>query len=1209
MYLKSLEMQGFKSFPDKTKLIFENGTTVIVGPNGSGKSNISDAMRWVLGEISTKSIRGAKMEDIIFGGADSRKPMGYAEVSVSFDNTDKEHRLESPFDEVTVTRRYYRAGESEYFINRRPVRLKDIYELFMNTGIGRDGYSIIGQGKIAEIISRKSEERRSIFEDASGIAKHRHKKNEAERRLKGTEENMVRVKDIFAEVSSRLAPLEKDAERARRAIELLETKKRLDVQLWIYDTEKLRGEVAAAEEKFSYSSFDLQTAAEALDSYQKQSDRLFEESQNNKKTSAELLEKIRLRTAKNYELESRFRLCENEIAHSQALIAEARGAIGGISRSREEEEAALERQGERLAALEEQLAGASADHSASLAESEGYGRAAARLSEATDTALADLRALEREALDIKVRLSVVESASRGNSDKNSSITGELDEYAKKSEAYEADCRGIESRIKGYDADLAQIDVELTGLNSRADELSDKLAAESVELSRLTLERGACRQRIDTYRAMEEQFEGYSGSVRFVMKKYAEGGIKNPLGIPCGRIYGPLSKLIGVEGRFVTAIETALGANLQHIVVEDESVAKSAMTALKRADAGRATFFPLTSMRGQSMTPEMREASGFRGYIGVASELVRCESRFEEVLSNLLGRTLIFDNIDNATAMAKELKYRVRTVTLDGQQINYGGSFTGGSSRSSGSILGRAGEIKRLEAEEEALSERIASREALCGGLRGELSEIDNSRSGALERRRLCEVLRAGETAAFEQCRAKLDANNTLAEKLRSDMRSIAEQQIRQSEDIEEFGRREGEIKERIAALTAYREEKDIERNGLLDQKSECDARAVEVYIKISELKKDIEAAGAIIEGGLRRSENYRAEIAEKQRRIGDLEGAVGKLLLEQDENRAAARDGELELERLAGERSRAETGGLEFERKISELNAKIRDKMSQKEAIFRNHTQNENRLNQLRGEQEALSSRLWDEHQLTRAEAAALGYPALDAKSRSEAASEQISCRNRLRAIGNVDLDAVNKYNEVKERYDEMAKQISDMDTSRRELIGVIFELEKSMESTFLETFNNINLNFNRVFSELFGGGSAQLSLSDPANVLESGIEISAAPPGKIIKSLMQLSGGEQSFVAIALFFAILQVNPTPFCILDEIEAALDEVNVGRFADYIKKYSDDTQFVLITHRRGTMEAANRLYGVTMPERGISKVLTLDIGDISKTKGEEWDGVF
>ena len=1209
MYLKSLEMQGFKSFPDKTKLIFENGTTVIVGPNGSGKSNISDAMRWVLGEISTKSIRSAKMEDIIFGGAVGRKPMSYAEVSVTFDNTDKEHRLESPFDEVTVTRRYYRAGESEYFINRRPVRLKDIYELFMNTGIGRDGYSIIGQGKIAEILSRKSDERRNIFEDASGIAKYRFKKNDSERKLAATEDNMDRANDIFTVICEQLGPLEKDAEKARRAIELMETKKKVDVQLWLYDTDRLHNEVEQAEERFKYSSFDLQNANEALQAYEQQYERLNQASQDNRRISAELLERIQERTKQNFEIDSQFKLNENRIAHCRELIAASEGEVVSLRRTLEAEESDYSGRNRKLTELGEKLEKLRGEQERCQRESADYEARAARLTDAIDSALVDIRKLEQEAVDAKVQLSVIENAQLTNTDKNSSISEELERYGKISDELTQSCAEKQQLVDSYNSQIAGFQSELDAKIKEAETAAGDREICEREIARLTLERDTRRQRIETFRAMEEQFEGYSSSVRFVMKSYAEGRIKNQTGMPCGRIYGPLSKLISVEEKYVSAVETALGANLQHIVVEDESVAKSAMAALKRENAGRATFFPLTSMCGQSPTNEMRDAAGYRGYVGVADELVKCEPKFREILSSLAGRTLVFDNIDNATVMAQAMHYRVRVVTLDGQQINFGGSFTGGSTRTNGSILGRAGEIKRLEAEAADLDARLTNESAARGELDARMLTLRDERSALEERIKLSDVLRSGELAVLEQVKAKLDANNTLVSKLRSDIDGIAEQQLRQAEDMDELRHRSAEITAQISEITEFRNAKDIERNELLDKKSASDNQGVQLFISISEVQKDIETEQTLQQAAAERSENCRNDISSRQARIDELRRDVDRLVSEQEGNRAAAGEGDDELRQLNAKRAEAEKGGLEYERLLNELNTKTKEKQAQKETILLNHTANENKLKQLRDEQDALSTRLWDDYQLTRAEAVALGYPALDAKTRPAAVTEQTSCRNRLRVIGNVDLDAVSKYNEVKKKHDEMETQIKDLEKARRELLSVIGELESNMESTFLDSFNHINENFNRVFSELFGGGSAKLSLTDPTNVLESGIEISAAPPGKIIKNLMQLSGGEQAFVAIALFFAILQVNPTPFCILDEIEAALDEVNVGRFAEYIKKYSDGTQFVLITHRRGTMEAANRLYGVTMPEHGISKVLTLNVDDISKTRGDDWNGIF
>ncbi len=1209
MYLKSLELQGFKSFPDKTKLTFEGGSTVIVGPNGSGKSNISDAMRWVLGEVSSKSIRGTKMEDIIFGGADTRKPMGYAEVSVTFDNTGMIGRLDCPYDEVTVTRRYYRAGESEYFINRRAVRLRDIYEMFMNTGIGRDGYSIIGQGKIAEIISRKSDERRSIFEDASGIAKYRLKKNDTERKLKATEENMTRINDVFIEVASQVEPLAKEAEKAKKAIDLLETKKRVDVQLWLYDTERLRNDIAKFEDEFKRADFELQTVKDSIQAFEVQNERLFEASQSNKIESEKLLGEIRAQTNDNHALDSEYRVTETNILHTKEMIAEAEGNSASARKSIENERLSIEERAGKIAQLENKLLENKNEHDTASAEQKKADEEARRLEFDIARALDDIRTLDAEAVDIRVRMSVLENARNSGSDRNTSILAEISEYEGVSEELRSQCANAKRGVDDYGVAIDESNEAIEVAAKALEELYAKKEDEESGLSSMKLRRDSVAQRIDTFRVMEEQFEGYSGSVRFVMKQYADRKITDKNGIPCGKIYGPLSKVISVEDKYVTAIETALGANLQHIVVEDESVAKAAMFALRRAEAGRATFFPLTSMRGQKPTQEMREAAGFAGYIAVADELVGCDEKFSEVVSGLLGRTLIFDNIDNATAMAKRLSYRVKAVTLDGQQINVGGSFTGGSVKQKGNILGRAGEIKHLEEELQTLNKGIKSAEKDFLQLSEKIKDGEYDKESAEEKKKILLVMQNSERTRFEQLSAKLEANDTLIQKLRDDFEEIDRMKARYDEDIEEFGRKEQELKLRISEITALRESKDIERAAALDRKSELEEKMTALFISLNEIQKDIETERSMMQMSDAHIADFNTQLEALSARVSEFEAKVREYESAQLENRRKFSMGEKNLAALNAERAKIEEGGFEFERKLNEVNAKMREKMSQRELISVNHSKLESKLSNLREEQDKLATKLWDEHELTRNEALTLGYPAITREERPEVSRLQTECRNKLRALGNVDLDAVGKYKEIKARYDYMDAQIKDLGASKDDLLDIINKLEGEMKTAFVDSFNRINENFNRVFGELFGGGTAELSLTDPENVLESGIEIKAAPPGKIIKNLVQLSGGEQSFVAIALFFAILQVNPTPFCILDEIEAALDEVNVARFAEYIKRYANGTQFVLITHRRGTMEAANRLYGVTMPERGISKVLELDIADISKKKGDEWDGIF
>ena len=1209
MYLKSLEMQGFKSFPDKTKLTFEHGATVIVGPNGSGKSNISDAMRWVLGEISSKSLRGSKMEDVIFGGADSRKPMGFAEVSVTFDNTDTENRLDAPYDEVIVTRRYYRSGESEYFINKRAVRLRDIYELFMNTGIGREGYSIIGQGKIAEIISRKSEDRRSIFEDASGIAKFRHKKTESERKLAQTEDNMTRINDIFVEISAQVGPLEKEAEKAKRAIELLETKKKVDVQLWFFDTEKYRNDIARIEGLYKQSSFELAAAEEAIASFEAQRDRLTEISQSNRYESERLLTLIREQTDKNHKLESTYRVNENDALHIQSLIDASGDAKDAIRASIDAQNREIE---EHLAKIEQIKNEAKIkfkehdDTEDEIARLEGE---IARLENEIDTAFSDMRALESEEMQLKVRLSVIENAKSTDNDKNDSLVSEMQEYARIDDELTKSQKATQRTVDEYNEDIARSDEKIAELTESLDRTLQQKEGLDEELTQKKLLLQSTRQRIDTYKAMDDQFEGYNNSVRFVMKSYSEGKLVGADGTSVGKIHGPVSKLISVEDKYVVAVETSLGASIQNIVVENESVAKAAMLSLKRHEQGRATFMPLTAIKAPNISKELKDASGFRGFIAFADDLVTTKSEYLNVVSYMLGRIAVFDNIDNATEMAKSLGYKVRAITLDGQQINVGGSFTGGSVKHGQSILSRAGEVKKLEEEckkiEESISKLSETHKSLASSIEKAEREI-----GALEDRKKIIALMAGsENTKLQQINAKIDANKTLMEKLQEDYENIVRMRERYEEDFATLTEQIAAYDEKISAIAEIRSDKDVEKNSFIDKKDELSNALTAIYIRINELQKDIETENLLIEKNRELIESLKGDIEGQDEKVKEYRERLVALEEERRANREILSEGEAALAALNEERARLEKNGTEYERKINAVNVKIKEKTSQKDILFRENSINENKLTNLKNDYDKLSSKLWDDHELTRNQAMELGYEEITAEERPALAKLQTECRNKLRAIGNVDLDAVNKYKEVKERYDYMDKQIRDLTASKVELEKIIAQLDGEMKTSFIESFNKINENFNRVFCELFGGGYAELQLTDPEDVLNCGIEIKAAPPGKIIKNLMQLSGGEQAFIAIALFFAVLQVNPSPFCILDEIEAALDEANVSRFSEYIKKYTGGTQFILITHRRGTMESANRLYGVTMPEHGISKILSLNVADIAKKKEGDWDGIF
>ena len=1220
MYLKSLEMQGFKSFPDKTKLVFENpaqvtlstdgsaqGVTVIVGPNGSGKSNIADAMRWVLGEISSKTLRGAKMEDVIFGGADSRRPMGYAEVSVTFDNRGEFAKLDCPYDEVMVTRRYYRSGDSEYFINRKGVRLKDIYQLFMNTGIGRDGYSIIGQGRIDEMVAKKSEDRRSVFEDASGIAKYRYQKNDTERKLKEVEANIERTNDVFSVISEQVGPLQKEAEKAKKALELIERKKVADVSLWLYDTEKLRADLTQATEAMQHASFDLSAADDAIQSLEAQNDKLYEAAQGKKQASERLFGEISDANNRCHELESAYRVSENNILRTEELIKDTTTALETLSRSIEEEKTGIAAHEEAAEAHKEKETDLLAKEEAVKAEIAEQSETLAKLDRALEESFADLKQLEADRTELTIRKSVLENEKASGSERNRSAESESEGYLQVARELAAQVEEKTKTVADYETQLKEAEENLARLDGEIVAAEEAKQAATEKYNEALFLRESTQHRLATNREMEESLTGYSNAVRFVMKAYEEGTLTGRDGRAAGKIYGPLSQLIRVEDAYVTAVETALGNNLQHVVVEDEETAKCAIYALKAANAGRATFFPLTSMKPG--TDDRKEnAAGFAGYLGQADALVKADAKFSDILTYLLGRVAVFDNIDHAGAAAKAMHYRLRAVTLDGQQINPGGSFTGGSSKKEGSLLHRAGEIRRLEALLKENEKELAAAEAKADAAKEALDDLTNRRSAAVNRRDLLVVLKNNEQGQLEGLQAKLDANKTLLEKLNLDLAALEENRAQNEESLQSLQNEEKTLIEKIDAVSLFRAEQDASRGDLYLHVEELNRKRMNLEIEINSVRKDLETEAALAEDCRKRLEAHLAEETAAKERVKAHTDAIAAERKSMEENREQlAKELEM-LETLNENRRTAEADNMEYERKQRELRQKIKDRSEHRENVFREYTRCEAKLASLQETQDKLAGKLLEEYELTRADAEALGYPPVTKETRTHVLAEQTECRNKLRAMGNVDLDAIAKYADVKVKYDYYDTQLSDMQKAKEDILAVIADLESGMKVAFIDSFNKINERFGKVFSELFGGGSAELSLTDPENVLESGIEIKAAPPGKIIKNLIQLSGGEQAFIGVALFFAILQVNPTPFCILDEIEAALDEVNVERLANYIKRYSGGTQFIMITHRRGTMAAADRLYGITMPEHGISKVLALDPANVSK-KGEEWNGIF
>lgn len=1196
MRLKSLELQGFKSFPDKTVLHFDEGATVIVGPNGSGKSNITDAMRWVLGELSSKNIRGSKMEDVIFIGTEIRKPMSYAEVSVTFDNSSEEGRLNSPYDTITVTRRYYRAGESEYLINRSPVRLRDIYELFMNTGVGREGYSIIGQGRIAEIISKKSEDRRNIFEEAAGIAKYRYKKEEAERKLKQTQENMDRAYDIFNELALRVGPLEREAEKAKKYAELYERKKVADVSLWIYDSQKMREEIEKLTNDLKISAHELEMIDESLKQIEAQENALYEKAQEIDREDRRVYSEISSCHNTLNELNSELKVMETNAKHAQVSSNEQVEELEKIKAKRQlcineiaEKEKAYDLINKRLEEANLTLEGLKKQ----LSETEAKRNA---INQELESLFTQQKTLEHEKNEITVRLSVLENSKSSGDERISEINqdinkyrDQLDDLTAKAEEKAKVLAEYEEQINLLQAQLDQINLEFEEKNARYEELKE-------EMNILKSEQLALKERINALTSMEELFEGYSRSVGFVMNAYKNNEIEG-----AKTVYGPVSTLISVSEEYITAIETALGAGLQHIVVDDEQTAKACINSLKNNKAGRATFYPVSSVSPQQSTVEMENAKDYKGYIGVADSLIKFDDKFKNIFSSLLGRTLVFDNLENATEMAKDQKYRVRVVTLDGQQISVGGSFTGGSVKHEGSMLSRSSDIKRMEEEEKNISLKLESIKKEGQALAERLRELTSNRSALKQQFDLYDTLYRAEKTEYDSIVAQINITKDLIESLESDTKRLSDEDIKNKNEVVSLKENKKQIESKIEEISSKRIDLDIEKGEIEESIEKLTTEINNSLIKIAEIKKDIEiAAAAILDAEARLSE-IEKEIEDKNERMKQYNEEMSSTEEKTAVNRELYKKAEQRLIDLEKEKEALADSRTAVEKKRNELSKKNKEITAKKEVVLRSHTMAESKLEQLNVDYDKMVAKLYDDYGLTYSTAIALGYPEVDASNRKEVVQTAVECKNKIRNLGGVNPNAIEEYKEVKERYDYMNAQISDLNKSREDLLKIIDDLETEMKKSFIDAFNAINENFNSVFKELFGGGHAELSLTDENDVLNCGIEIKAAPPGKVIKSLMLLSGGEQAFVAIALLFAILKVNPTPFCVFDEIEAALDDVNVNRFGQYIKRYSKQTQFIIITHRRGTMEIADRLYGVTMPQKGISKVLTMDVNDVGKDR--------
>ena len=1177
MILKSLELQGFKTFPDKTSLQFERGITSVVGPNGSGKSNISDAMRWVLGEQSVRTLRCSKMEDVIFNGTPQRKALGFAEVTLTIDNADR--RLPFDNDTVAVTRRYYRSGESEYLINKNTVRLKDINELFMDTGLGRDGYSIIGQGKIDSIVAARSEDRREIFEEAAGISRYRYRKEESERRLNKAEENLVRLRDILSELEGRVEPLRLQAEKAEQFIALDKEKKGLEIGIWLETLDRSGRVLREHGEKISLAQAQHGELEEEIQSIAQRTEENLREvnrctvGMEEARAQAAALDEQAVRA------EGEASLLENDAAHNRENLRWLEGQVEEASRSGQDVDQEISGKREEMAQKERQIQ-ESRDRLLAFTQRleelrQGADEATRQMEQAAvelaqyNASLAEQRialsSIQTSVVEIRHRAGAVEESVRQAQERLASAQQEARELEELLQAAETAVSGRENAVKGYEMRLES----RRRRAQQAKEAWDKLVLDGNEQLR----------RAKLLTDLERNLEGFSQSVKQVVKEAGRGMLSG--------VCGPVTQLLKTPREYAVALETALGASMQHIVVETEQDAKNAIRLLKQRDWGRATFLPLTTIRGNVYDP--REIQQLPGFVGMANTLCSCEEKYGSIRDSLLGRVAVAEDLDSAAAIAKRTGYRLRVVSLDGQVVNAGGSLTGGSKGRSSGLLSRASEIQRIREKAADLQRQAEAAQQEYRQRQGELSSCEAELDAA-----------RGELSSAQEERIRITSERARVsrelEQLAETAAGLEKEQSDSEGRLQELGEREKAVRAAISQLEGQVRQAETESQRLSgireEQMSHCDEISQTIQeIRLGEFsaQKDWDALAAAVAGLEERKRDsagavlrLRQEMDALREKNTHLEQQRQAALVRAQEQKGQAEAKRQSLQSIAQQRS-----GLE--REAQSLREREREVTAQRENVGRELARLQERSENLQKEYDAILSRMWEEYELTRREAEEVGERIEDLPTAQRRLAE---LKNKIKALGAVNVGAVVEYQEVSERYAFLKSQVDDVEKSKAELLELIQDLTKHMRQQFTERFAQINQNFGQIFRELFGGGAAELSFTDDSDVLTSGIEIKVHPPGKIVTHIESLSGGEKALVAISIYFAIMRVNPPPFCVLDEIEAALDDVNVARFAQYLRRMSRQSQFITITHRRGTMEGSDMLYGVTMQDQGISKLLAL-----------------
>lgn len=1188
MILKALEMQGFKSFADKTVFEFEKGITAVVGPNGSGKSNISDAVRWVLGEQSSKSLRGSKMEDVIFSGTGVRRPLGFAEVTLKLDNSDKSIKKYDT-DVVSVTRRYYRSGDSEYAINGETVRLRDIHEMFMDTGLGRDGYSLVSQGKIANMISTRGNERREMFEEAAGISHYRYSRNDSLRKLAQAEENLVRLRDILSELEGRIGPLKIQSEKAERFLVLAGEKRELEIGLWLRTIENAKQELKAQEDKLAVAASQYENCEKELSDIEEKIEEAISEAQRITEEIEEIRQNVSAYEEKAMAIEANIAVIENSIEHNKQTVerilreknenTDARAAtekeIKNCEREIEELKKLSEEKQAELLSLAEKITQAQKKGGSLESESTEISAEIARLTKI----LADNRVASQAAhSSIKEISSRVDTIDEIISQREDELRGIKKEYDEKNETLSK----IESDIVSHSNTVDGYTLREQNRSRKADEMKKEIDDKAFDIQKK-------ESRAKMLEDLEKNMEGYSGAVKAVMREVGRGALRG--------IHGAVSQLITVENKYATAIETAFGAAVQNIVTENETDAKRAIEFLKKANAGRATFLPMTAIKGRTL--DERGLDDCFGFVDLAVNLLSYDKKYDNIIRNLLGKTVVAEDMDSAIQIGKRYQNRFKIVTLDGQVINAGGSMTGGSRTQNAGILSRGTQIEELRKEVFSKQQKLDVLKEGYRLLMQDLASVRADLEGAKADLLNSQEAKIRAEGELRLCEEQLSSSEKLLSELESEKNSSGERIAAMKKICDETDKRIEEISSQIEE-----KEKALDEIGEMRQKTaqlreEISQKATEINLAIHSANKDIELKKQT-------AQDLRKHIESRSGKVLELSKEIEEILKKNDEltEEIKAYKAQASSIREEGRNSKEAIASLQQKRNEAEgqstkLRVLERNKSVEREKISGELARLEERKIAKLKEYDDTINKLYDEYQLTKREATELGI-VIEEPAKAQRRLNEL--KNQIRSLGSVNVGAIEEYKEVGQRYEFMSSQVDDIEKSKKELERLIDELTEKMAEQFRDQFNRINNEFKNTFSELFSGGMAQLRLEDPTNVLESNIEIKVQPPGKNVQNIDLLSGGEKALSAIALLVAIIKVNPAPFCIFDEVEAALDEVNVSRYAQYLRRMTDTTQFILITHRRGSMEEADTLYGVTMQEEGVSKVLELKTAEMARRLG-------